>query len=292
MSSNLVNMAPAEAWGDTFLYGVETYKAGRSMFVAHYATRNRPGSLSTGGSLAVVAAGIAQTDERQLRVAEDFNRGVVAGDDPVLLILTPSLEDSSRVPEGKHTMKIINVQPYSLREGHEKVDEIKERVAANNLEHLRRYAPNLTNDRFSPLRSAVRLISSAIIVTTGMETAMAVTRMPPRQKRCGRPGLRSASHADSRPLSNWRYDSPRRFSHRGTGPQCRNGAAQGPWSGFERGDLGIAYNSIVLGLRKLRVLCRHRRWIHRKKVSPLPLEQVGQRLSIGTKLFSGNWTGP
>ena len=144
---HLVNMAPAEAWGDTFLYGVETYKAGRAMFVAHYATTESPRFAIDGGELAVVAAGIAQTDERQLRVAEDFSRGVVASDDPVLLILTPSLEDPSRVPEGKHTMKIINVQPYSLREGHEKWDEIKERVAANNLEHLRRYAPNLTNDK-------------------------------------------------------------------------------------------------------------------------------------------------
>jgi phytoene dehydrogenase-like protein len=144
---HLVNMAPAEAWGDTFLYGVETYKAGRAMFVAHYATTESPRFAIDGGELAVVAAGIAQTDERQLRVAEDFSRGVVASDDPVLLILTPSLEDPSRVPQGKHTMKIINVQPYSLREGHEKWDEIKERVAANNLEHLRRYAPNLTNDK-------------------------------------------------------------------------------------------------------------------------------------------------
>jgi phytoene dehydrogenase-like protein len=144
---HLVNMAPAEAWGDTFLYGVETYKAGRSMFVAHYATTEPPRFAVEGGELAVVGAGIAQTDERQLRVAEDFNRGVAASDDPVLLVLTPSLEDPSRVPEGKHTMKIINVQPYSLREGSEKWDEIKEKVAADNLEHLRRYAPNLTSDK-------------------------------------------------------------------------------------------------------------------------------------------------
>ncbi|HJT56989.1 MAG TPA: NAD(P)/FAD-dependent oxidoreductase [Ktedonobacteraceae bacterium] len=144
---HLVNMAPAEAWGDSFLYGVETYKAGRSMFVAHYATTEPPRFAVNGGSLSVVAAGIAQTDERQLRVAEDFNRGIVASDDPVLLILTPSLEDPSRVPEGKHTLKIINVQPYSLRDGAQKWDEIKEQVAANNLEHLRRYAPNLTNDK-------------------------------------------------------------------------------------------------------------------------------------------------
>src|SRR5215831_1780648 len=92
---HLVNMAPSEAWGDAFLYGVETYKAGRSMFVAHYATTEPPRFTVHGGSLAVVAAGIAQTGERQLRVAEDFNRGIVGSDEPVLLILTPSLEDPS-----------------------------------------------------------------------------------------------------------------------------------------------------------------------------------------------------
>jgi phytoene dehydrogenase-like protein len=80
-------------------------------------------------------------------VSNDFNHGVVTTDQPVLLVLTPSVEDSSRVPPGKHMVKVINVQPYSLREGPERWDEIKEKVAANNLEQLRQYAPNLTADK-------------------------------------------------------------------------------------------------------------------------------------------------
>ncbi len=144
---HLVNMAPPEAWGEAFLYGVETYKAGRTMFVTHYAATEPPKFTVDGGSLAVVAAGVAQTVERQMHVENDFHHGVVNTDQPVLLVLTPSVGDPSRAPEGKHMIKIINFQPYALHEGPEKWDEIKEQVAASNLEHLQQYAPNLTTDK-------------------------------------------------------------------------------------------------------------------------------------------------
>lgn len=144
---HLVQMAPPEAWGETFLYGIQTYKAGRSMFVSHYATAEAPQFSVDGGTLSAVAAGVAQTAERQLRVAHDFQRGIVNTDQPVLLVLTPTVKDASRAPEGKHTIKIISVQPYTLAEGPEKWDEIKMEVAAAHFEHLRRYAPNLTEDK-------------------------------------------------------------------------------------------------------------------------------------------------
>ncbi len=144
---HLVKMAPPEAWGDAFLYGVETYKAGRTMFVAHYAATEPPQFAIDGGTLSIVAAGVAQTAERQLRVTTEFSHGIVTTDQPVLLVLTPSVEDPSRVPEGKHLIKVISVQPYSLHEGPEKWDEIKEEVATRNLQELRQYAPNLTDDK-------------------------------------------------------------------------------------------------------------------------------------------------
>ncbi len=144
---HLPNMAPAEAWGDNFLYGVETYKAGRSMFVAHYATTEPPEFTVDRGILSVVGAGIAQTPERQLNIENDFHYGTITKEQPVMLVLTPSVEDPSRTPEGKHMVKVISTYPYSLREGPEKWDEIKEEIAANNLEELRRYAPKLTNNK-------------------------------------------------------------------------------------------------------------------------------------------------
>ena len=157
---HLAQMAPAEAWGDAFLYGVETYKAGRAMFVAHYATTEPP--LFTvegaeGGALASVGAGIAQTPESQLHVDYDFKHGVVSDARPTLLVLTPSVADASRAPSGRHLVKVINFQPYALPQGPEHWDEIKEEVAARNLAELRRHAPNLTDDKilatrvFSPL---------------------------------------------------------------------------------------------------------------------------------------------
>ena len=146
---HLVDMAPAEAWGDAFLYGVETYKAGRTMFVTHYAASEPPRFMvdGSGGTLSVVGAGVAQTAERQLRMESNFHHGTVGAEDPVLLVLTPSIADPSRVPEGKHMIKVINVQPYALHEGPEKWDEIKKEVAASNLAELRKYAPNLTDDK-------------------------------------------------------------------------------------------------------------------------------------------------
>jgi phytoene dehydrogenase-like protein len=144
---HLVDMAPAEAWGDAFRYGVETYKAGRTMFVTHYASSEPPQFTVDGGTRSVVGAGVAQTAERQLSVESNFHHGIVGNEQPILLVLTPSVEDTSRVPEGKHMIKVISVQPYALREGPEHWDEIKEEVAAIHLAELRKYAPNLTNDK-------------------------------------------------------------------------------------------------------------------------------------------------
>ena len=151
---HLVDMAPPEAWGDAFLYGVETYKAGRTMFVTHYATTEPPIFPVDGGGLAVVASGVAQTVERQLRITEQFHRGEVDMSDPVMLVLAPSVADPSRAPEGKHMVKVMSFHPYELREGPECWDEIKEQVSAAHLAELRRYAPNLTDDKI--LASIIR----------------------------------------------------------------------------------------------------------------------------------------
>lgn len=156
---HLVDMAPADAWGEAFLYGVDSYKGGRTMFVAHYATTEPPLFTVDGGTLAVVAAGVAQTPERQLRTEERFREGLLNDDQSPLLVLTPSVDDPSRAPEGKHMVKVISHQPYDLRDGPEKWDEIKAEVARKNLDELRRYAPNLTDDKIlaSDIRSPLDL---------------------------------------------------------------------------------------------------------------------------------------
>jgi phytoene dehydrogenase-like protein len=143
---HLVAMAPRDVWGEDFLYGVETWQPGMSMFVTHYAAAAPPRFAVGGGTLTTVAAGLPTSVERLLRLGPEFHRGIVATDDPVLLVVCPTVADPSRAPAGKHTLKVIGFQPYELPPGPERWDEIKEEVSAANLAHLRRYAPNLTDD--------------------------------------------------------------------------------------------------------------------------------------------------
>jgi phytoene dehydrogenase-like protein len=143
---HLVDMAPADAWDRDFRFGVETWRAGTSMFVTHYATTEPPRFAVDGGTLESSAAGTPDSVQRMLRVGSDFHAGVVGADDPVLLVLCQTVADPSRAPEGKHTLKVVGFQPYELPEGPERWDDMKDDVSAANLEHLRRYAPNLTDD--------------------------------------------------------------------------------------------------------------------------------------------------
>jgi phytoene dehydrogenase-like protein len=143
---HLVELAPADAWDEDFVDGVATWEAGLCLFAAHYATTEPPRFAVEGGELTCVAMGTGVRPERLLRVASDFARGVVATDDPPLLVVCPTVEDPSRAPDGQHTLKVLGYQPYDIPGGPKRWDELKEEVAAANLEHLRRFAPNLTDD--------------------------------------------------------------------------------------------------------------------------------------------------
>ena len=143
---HLVDMAPRQAWGDDFIFAVDTWQAGVSMFVTHYATTAPPRFPAADRDVAPVAAGIPTSVDRMLRVGPEFHRGLVAIDDPVLLVLCPTVADPTRAPAGHHTLKIVGFQPYELPDGPEAWDARKDEVARANLEYLRSYAPNLTDD--------------------------------------------------------------------------------------------------------------------------------------------------
>ena len=143
---HLADMAPTDAWDGDFRYGVDTWRPGVSMFVTHYATTEPPRFPVDGGVLESVASGTPGSVDRMLRVGGEFHRGIVATDDPVLLVLSATVEDPTRAPEGRHTLKVVGFQPYELPEGPERWDDIEQEVSAANLEHLRRYAPNITDD--------------------------------------------------------------------------------------------------------------------------------------------------
>ena len=143
---HLVEMAPAAVWGEDFLDGVATWQPGISMFVSHYATTAPPVFAADGGELTCVASGTPQSADRMLALATDFRAGRIATDEPVLLVLCPTVADPSRAPAGRHTLKVVGFQPYELPGGAERWDGLKDEVSAANLAELRRYAPNLTDD--------------------------------------------------------------------------------------------------------------------------------------------------
>src|SRR5437763_4991079 len=56
---SLVDMAPAEAWGEEFLYGIDTFDAGMSVAAQYYATTEPPRFVAHDGEREAVSAGLA-----------------------------------------------------------------------------------------------------------------------------------------------------------------------------------------------------------------------------------------
>jgi phytoene dehydrogenase-like protein len=144
---HLVNMVPQDLLGKDFVDGVNTWQAGITLFVTHYATTEPPKYPVAGGTLAPVASGVMATAERGLRTGYDFSCQAVNIEDPSLLVVCSSVADPSRAPSGMHTLKVIGDQPYDLKEGPQHWDAIKDEVSDANLKYLRRFAPNLTDDK-------------------------------------------------------------------------------------------------------------------------------------------------
>ena len=147
---NLVNMAPRELWGDDFLDGLELYQPEHAMISLHYATTEAPKyPLPGGGTISTCEAAIAPPLDYYLRMNYIEARGTVdLNDPPGLQIVSPSVADPSRAPAGCHTVKIESNLPYGLKEGPKHWDKIKDEVADALLNHFRKFAPNLTPDKF------------------------------------------------------------------------------------------------------------------------------------------------
>ncbi len=147
---HLVGMAPRELWGEDFLEGVDLFRPEHAMISLHYATTEPPQyPLANGGTISTCEAAIAPKLDRYLLFDYENARGEINLDDPPgLQIVSPSVVDPSRAPAGHHTVKIESNLPYGLKEGPQHWDNIKDQVADFLLNHLRRFAPNLTPDKF------------------------------------------------------------------------------------------------------------------------------------------------
>ena len=135
----LVGMAPSEAWGDDFLYGIETYDAGLSTFAQYYATTEPP--IFLGGQTAV-SAGVAGWPDDVLQAGRDLRAGGFLRA-RWLLVATPTLVDPSRAPEGQHTVKVLGMAPWNDGDWG---PSLRDEVAAENLAAVRRAAPNLADE--------------------------------------------------------------------------------------------------------------------------------------------------
>ena len=137
----LVEMAPAEEWGEDFLDGVETYDAGISSFAQYYATTEPPKLLAPGGTQTAVSAGVVGWPEDVLALGRDVREGRFP-EARWLLIATPTIVDPSRAPEGMHTVKLLSMVPWNDGDW----DGAAREIADENLAALRRAAPNMTDD--------------------------------------------------------------------------------------------------------------------------------------------------
>src|SRR5215813_5539307 len=117
------------------------------MFVTHLAISEVPKFAVKGGMLLFVEAGMLASPERVLRFGFDDARGAVNMDDPPMQIICPTAADPTRAPAGMHSVKIVGWQPYQLKEGPDHWDQIKEEISDSYLKPLRRYAPNMTEDK-------------------------------------------------------------------------------------------------------------------------------------------------
>jgi phytoene dehydrogenase-like protein len=144
---HLIEMAPQQLWGEEFLAGMELFEPEHAMFSAHYATTEPPKYAVAGGTLSPCESVMLASPERTLRFSYDNASGEPVLVDPPLQIVCPTVADPSRAPAALHTLKIEAFQPYNLKEGPEHWDKIKDQVAENNLNYLRRVAPNLTDDK-------------------------------------------------------------------------------------------------------------------------------------------------
>ncbi|MBZ5700069.1 MAG: NAD(P)/FAD-dependent oxidoreductase [Acidobacteriia bacterium] len=144
---HLVEMAPRELWPQDFLYGVDTWEGEVSEVVTHYAIKEPPKYPIKGGTISPVESAILASPERLLRFAYDDACGVSNIEEPPISIFCSTVADPTRAPAGMHTLKVLGFHPYNLKEGPQHWDVIKNQVSDAQMNYLRRFAPNLTDDK-------------------------------------------------------------------------------------------------------------------------------------------------
>ena len=144
---HLVEMAPRELWGDELLDLVDIWQAEHAMFAFTYALSARPSYASSeGGTIEPCEAAILQRPESIFALNADQASGELNIDDYPLQIVHASNVDPTRAPAGYGSVKIEGTMPYTLKEGSEHWDTLKEKVADRLLAYYMRHTTNLTKE--------------------------------------------------------------------------------------------------------------------------------------------------
>ena len=131
---HLVEMAPADAWGEDFRYGVETFDVGVSCSATYLATTAPPVFATPRGPRSAVSAGLAGWPQDMVDFGRALRDGKWVEDPQWVLIATPTLADPSRAPEGHHTVKLLAPQSYGF-------EQRREAFAARLLERVEAVCP-------------------------------------------------------------------------------------------------------------------------------------------------------
>jgi phytoene dehydrogenase-like protein len=143
---HLIDMAPAEAWDDSWRYGVETYDVGTSGFGVYLATTRAPQFVTAEGRISAVSSGIAGWAENQLAAARDCADGTWREDVQWALVATPTLVDPGRVPiAGHHTVKLMSPVGWKVPAG-DNWEAMKARRQRALMDQVTRWDPEFTDD--------------------------------------------------------------------------------------------------------------------------------------------------
>jgi len=141
--THLRDMAPGKMWPEEFHYSVDTYDVGIPGFGVYLATSAPPVfETADGVQHTAVSAGTVGWPGDVIRLGEDLRAGRFVEDVPWLLVATPTLADPTRAPAGHHTVKLLSQNVYDVPDW----DAAKQEHAKRQLAHLRKAAPNFTDD--------------------------------------------------------------------------------------------------------------------------------------------------
>ena len=144
----LVAMAPKSAWGDSFVHDVQRFQAGYTLAATYVALTEMPRYVRTDGpSIEMMVGLITGSVEDTLSWGTRQVTGQPNLDHPIGLAHTGSFLDGGRAPSGHHTIKLVSWQPYAVYGLPSNWDGLRDELEHAHLRMLRRYAPNISDDK-------------------------------------------------------------------------------------------------------------------------------------------------